>query len=361
MNCECERSGVRKQSGSLSWRICAVQCEPASAKAGRRASVLVLALWTLFFLGALAVAVGSAVSMSLRTAERLRGDLLAWTLAKSGVALAMAEVAKDTNEWDTLAEPWADNESLFKDVPCEGGHYRVSWEDRSDLNSPRLRYGVRDEDGKINLRLADTNLMCCFFMEAGDMSESSAAILANAVVRYRERAPSLLTGLGGTTYSSRDKPPLERLQSLYELRQVEGITPELFARIAPYCTVFGGDQASRKATVNIYTADPLVLRAFMRACGVSEPDGLIRLILEFRKSLRDKALAGNSMDALWSQFKVNDDPVLKSAFMRLKGRLPQRSTCFGGVAEGWVETGTVARISFVFDRKSGALRSWREE
>ena len=336
----------------------------APVRSSRAASVLVLALWTLFFLGAIAVAVGSTVAMSLRAAERLRADALGWTLATAGINQAMAEAAKDTNGWDALSEPWAENEALFRNVELAAGRWSVSWMDRSVPGSPRVHYGLRDEDGKVNLRLASTNLLTAFFSVAGGLSESAAARLAGAVGEYR-RAPSVLTGSAVTTYGTRDKPRSERLLSLYEARLVEGMTAELFARIAPYSTVFGDDQGS--GLVNLNTAAPTVLRSVALACGVSEADALVKLIMDFRRAGNGFRNGARGMVDLWRQLREFDPSraMLQGAFLSLgRGNMVTvRSTCFGATAEGWVrgETGAVTRIAFVFDRKSGAVRYWREE
>lgn len=353
--CGRKRSGIPE--ASISAR--------AQHAASRAASVLVLTLWTLFFLGALAVAIGSTVSMNLRVAERLRADALGWTLAKAGIDRAMAETAKDTNAWDALSEPWADNEPVFKNASLGPGHFRVYWEDRSELQSPRIRYGVRDEDGKVNLRLASTNLVAALFAVAGGISESAAASMAGAVANYRARPPSVLTGLAVTPYAARDKPPSQRFQSIYEVLLVEGMTAELFARLGPFITVFGDEQGAGQ--VNLNTADPIVLRSVARACGVPEPETLVGLIMDFRRAGKALIPGTRGMVELWRQLSEFDPQrsLLQGAFLSLgRGNMVTvRSACFGGVAEGWMrgETGAVARIAFVFTRKNGIMRFWREE
>jgi type II secretory pathway component PulK len=330
----------------------------APACPARGASVLVLTLWTLFFLGALAVAIGSTVAMHLRVAERLRADTAGWALAKGGINLAMAETAKCTNGWDAFCEPWADSENLFKDAALGTGTFRVYWEDRSEPASPRARYGVRDEDGKVNLRLAPTNLLISFFVEAGGgMSESAAARLADSVEEYR-RTPSVLTGSAVPANDTRDKPSSGRFLSIYEARLVEGMTADMFARIAPYSTVFGDEK------VNLNTADPLVLRSVAMAIGVSDKDAhaLAGLIKDFRSKPVDNAFKQGAVESLWSLLP-GAPGALYVPFTRLVSATKLSSTCFGGTAEGWVrgETGAVTRIEFVFERKSGAIRFWREE
>jgi type II secretory pathway component PulK len=350
--------------GECAWPECSVR------RTGERVqsiggSVLILALWTLFFLGALAVAVGASVSGSLRLAERMRNDLIGWSAAKAGIERAACEATGDTNDWDSLNESWADQEKLFRNIAVGTGRYSVSWEDRSNPQAPVMRYGMRDEDGKINIRICDTNVLEALFTVAGGLSEPAAAQLARAVAEYRSSSPSMLTQSPATGYSSQDSTNSTRFGSVYELRLVPGVTEEVFSKVEPFVTVYTGER--NQAQVNLNTAEMAVLLCIARARGVEEPSGIAQLIMDFRKAGNVLKPGSRGMSSLWKEL-VDFDPkrsALHGAFLSLaRGNLvTTKSTCFSGLSEGWSEghTGLTTRIRFVFDRRTGTRRFWYEE
>jgi type II secretory pathway component PulK len=335
----------------------------AQAKAG---SVLVLAMWTLLFLGALAVAVGAYVSSGLRLAEFMRSDIAGWCGAHAGVERAFCETLQDTNEWDALAEPWANDEKIFRDAALGESHYRVFWEDRSDAPDIKLRYGVRDEDGKINIRLAGTNLLTALFLVIGEQGDGAASQLSQAVVEYRN-LPTVtgLTFPPASRYPQTENSASFRFMSVHELRFVRGMTEELFERILPFVTVYTGD--GRTAQVNLNTAEPVVLQCVAVANGVVDPRPLVGLIMDYRRAGKALISRGRGMSDLWNELYEFDRgrSSLQGDFLSM-GRgnvVTTRSSCFSGIAEGWGggRSGSVVRVRFVVDRRSGVRRSWQEE
>lgn len=325
-----------------------------------------LALWTLFFLAALAVALGAYVSSGLRLAEELRADTLGWCAAHAGVERACYEVSQDTNEWDALSEPWASDPQPFLDVELGAARYRVTWLDRGVPDQMRERPGVRDEDGKLNVRLAETNQLAALFQAAGGLDAPGAGGLAQEVARYRNLPmPWQLTDSQDSDYADRqDAGNGLRLASLHELRGVAGMTDDLFARIEPYITVYTGD--GKVAHVNLNTADPPVVEALGLSGGAEDAAALAALLQDFRQSGGVLKAGPRGMPDLWRQLREFDPgrDGLRTAFVRLGGgRVTTRSSVFSGTAEGWVgdRTNRAVRVRFVFDRRTGARRLWEEE
>ena len=127
-------------------------------RAGRYGSVLILSVWALFFLGALALAVGSYVSANLSLAGGLSKDLAGSHLARAGIERAIAELACDTNQWDAFTENWADPE-LFEQSSLPSGEFSVSHRTVSGsgtvstvqaMDQNRLPLRVRDNLEKTN-------------------------------------------------------------------------------------------------------------------------------------------------------------------------------------------------------------------
>ena len=86
------------------------------AKASDGGSVLILTLWVLFFLAALAVAIGGHVSSNMKVATKIKNRVAAYYLARAGVEKAVTEARSDSNAWDSINEPWSSGEDFFHDV-----------------------------------------------------------------------------------------------------------------------------------------------------------------------------------------------------------------------------------------------------
>lgn len=323
-------------------------------------SVLVLSVWVLFFLAALAVAIGAYVSASVRVAERVRSDTMGMAAAKAGVEAAIAAVAGDTNDWDAFTEPWANDESSFRDRVIGDGRFSVMWYEQGiEGAAPVRHFGVRDEDGKINIRTSPTNLVAALFRVAGGVSGESALDLAGAVAGYAA-GPTMLTQPFPSRYSPESTTNSGRFGSVYELRMVRGITKELFERVEPFVTVYTGN--GRETQVNLNTADPVVLQALAIANGVEDPGRIVRMIMDFRRA--GKFFSARTRDKLWQQL-AEVDPArtdLQTAFyLMTRGNLTTvRSTCFSGVSWGWKEgrASEMTSVRFVYDRRTGTKTFW---
>lgn len=101
-----------------------------------------------------------------------------------------------------------------------------------------------DENGKIDLNQADPTLLTAFFQALGEDQER-AARLASAILDWRD--PDSLTQANGggedDDYAAAELPYGAKdasFESVAELEQVLGMTPELYARAAPHLTVYSG-------------------------------------------------------------------------------------------------------------------------
>jgi len=109
----------------------------------------------------------------------------------------------------------------------------------------QLDVAMVDENGKIDLNQADATLLSSLFQQVGGLAQADAARLASAVLDWRD--PDLLTQPEGGAedpdyeaaerhYGAKDAP----FESVAELEQVLGMTPALYAKVAPDLTVFSG-------------------------------------------------------------------------------------------------------------------------
>lgn len=191
------------------------------ARAGGAA--LLLVLW----LVALLTALIGAFALSARV-EALQGRVLvdgagAQEIARAGVEYALAR----------LADP--DPRSRWR---ADGRGYRWRYADAE------LRIAIVDESGKVDLNRADAALLGRLILAVGG-EPGSADRIAAAIVDWRDTdALSQPAGGGedpdyaaaGLPYGAKDAP----FETVAEVEQVLGMTPALFARLAPYLTLYSG-------------------------------------------------------------------------------------------------------------------------
>jgi general secretion pathway protein K len=199
---------------------------------------LVLVLWVIALLTVMALGLTAAQrTESTLTANALDGarfraaadagiayailNLLAPQTQDLNAAAAPARsVAGQPQEWlpDGSPRPWT-----FAEVP--------------------LSIAVSNEASRIDLNHADAKTLTALLMVL-DVPENEATALADRILDWRD--PDDLVGLNGAEdpdyaaeglpYGAKDGP----FSSVEELRQVLGVTPELYTRLAPELTVDSG-------------------------------------------------------------------------------------------------------------------------
>jgi general secretion pathway protein K len=129
---------------------------------------------------------------------------------------------------------------------------------------------IQNEDDRINLNTCPPALLRAFLAELG-VAPREAAALTVAVVEWRGGGSPGQNGAAAARYRSAGLsygPPGLPFQSLDEVRLVLGMTPQLFALMAPHMTVLtDGDP-------EMTTQDPIVARALADAAGAVDAAGL---------------------------------------------------------------------------------------
>lgn len=207
-----------------------------------RGSALILALWTLFFLAALTVAVGTQVSSVLSLASHLRAGLTARALAVAGAETAIADMVAG-------APDFTNNPARFSDsAVLEGGTFTVYYTLVQD-GTVVTNYGIGPESRKLNVNKAGTLELTALLCERGGLDSQTGSAVANSIVDWRDADSMPLTdGAEDQYYESRNiRYPCHDadMSVLEEMLLVKGMTSALFERIRPYVTVqpaeaFGG-------------------------------------------------------------------------------------------------------------------------
>jgi general secretion pathway protein K len=187
---------------------------------GERGIALILVLWALVALAAVAIAAGGGG----RAAARLTGNLVdaaqAEQLADAGIHLAIN---------DLLGTPTpADEDGLVRlTYPMDGAVIAVT---------------IADETSKVDLNLAGEELLTAALTAAGLRGLEAARIVA-AILDWRD-ADEDRRALGAEAIDYRtaglpQRPSNRDFARLDELRLVQGMTPALFDALRPFVTVHG--------------------------------------------------------------------------------------------------------------------------
>lgn len=203
-------------------------------------SVLVMSLWAMGFLAALAMAMGVQAEGQIRTARHVGVRIQAFHEAWGGVARGAAAV----KDW-----PTGEGDEPLPPVLTGDG------------------YLVRREPGKVPLNAASADVLAALITQVGVPEESAAEEIAAAIVDWRDVDETMSPNGAEDDYYEQLSPPYAcpnaDLASVEELLLIRGVTSELYTALRPYVTVRG-------ATVNLNTAPALVLQAVGLSASAAE-------------------------------------------------------------------------------------------
>ena len=332
---------------------------------GRKGSVLVAVLWSLYFLGALALVINVLVTPQLELAAKLRDRAVLRYLAKAGIERAILELrADETEEYDTLNESWSNNEEGLKQIDVsDEGCASLQYIHFEDVEEEGItRYGLIDEERKINLNSASKEILKNFFEIVTETSDKDAADIAAAIIDWRDADDDPVKNGAESYYyeALEDGYPCKNapFEAVEELLLVKGVTQGIFDAVKSRVTVYGRGQ------VNINTADLLVLQSL----GMSQV--LAGKVIEYRSG--NDGQEGTEDD---NPFESPGEVIAKVSSVR--GLLPEeketlealmeeerigvRSQNFHGYAVGqFYDLSNAVGIEFIINRDR-RIRYWRED
>lgn len=251
----------------------------ASLQSRRKASILILTLWTLCFLSVFSLVLGARVRQKLvlvqRLADRDRGRLACESAIKKAIAVLGRSGAQGGQ---ALKDAWSNNPALFRGIIIGDVTVNICYNYFDDARGTvETRWGIVDEERKININKAGAPELARIFMLEGKLDESDAEAVAYAIVDWRDGDSVSASPSGGAEdahyrglpypYEAKDAD----FQVLEELLLVRGVSDCVFERVRDYLTPYG------EGRVNINTAPKSVLLAL----GVQEE--MVKRILEYRR------------------------------------------------------------------------------
>lgn len=188
-----------------------------------RGAALLLVLWLVALLTALVGAYALTARMEALQGRVGSRGAMAQEIARAGMEYALVRVADRNPETH-----WQPNGRAY------------AW--RFDGHEVQVR--IIDETGKVDLNQAEVPLLSRLMQALGEPPDTGDA-LAAAIVDWRD-ADDLSQPVGGAEdgdyaaagrpYGAKDAP----FETIAELEQVLGMTPGLYARLAPFLTLYSG-------------------------------------------------------------------------------------------------------------------------
>jgi general secretion pathway protein K len=218
---------------------------------GSRGIALILVLWVIALLSVMALGLTAAQrTESTLTANALAGARFR-AAAEAGIAYAALNLLAPQALDPDAAATDAEGQSVVW-LPDATPH---AW----TFAEVPMAISVQNEGSRIDINQADADVLTALFTVLG-VSEDVSATLADRILDWRDEDDlKSLNGAEdpdydaeGLPYGAKDGP----FSSVEELRQVMGITPELYRRLAPEVTVDSGN-----AQVDEQFASAVVLAA----------------------------------------------------------------------------------------------------
>jgi hypothetical protein len=276
----------------------------------RRASILILALWSVCLLSVFAVILNAGARQKITLVQRL--DLRERLSLASCAGVKKGLVALEKR---SLVSPGA----AFGLKDCLKG------------SNPDMGFvwTMTDEERKININLAQLGVLKRLFQAAAGLDEMEAQEVAASIIDWRDADSDLSSIQGGAEnsyyrnlsfpYSAKNS----EFEVLEELLLVKGISEEVYAKVKGYLTVFGEGQ------VNVNTCSLPVLLALGLDPSTADK------VLEFRLGPdREEGTADDKVFDAPSQIvplvsaAFGLEPVEKAQFTQWEGTLVTTSRYF---------------------------------
>ena len=312
----------------------------------RRGSILIVALWALFFLSALALALNAYINPQISLASKLKERAKCYYLAKAGVEKAIQTIAADkTPAYVALKD--LQNENEFKEKELGEGMFNIV---------------VVDEERKININKASFDVMKRFFEIAAGVTDKDASGIADSVIDWRDTDNGTREFGAEDSYYQTLSPPYpcknKDFEVIEELLLVKGISRENFNKVKYRVTIYG------QGAVNINTAERKVLES-LGMSGI-----LAAKVINFRngydgvEATEDDDVFTNVsaiVDGLRKVEDLSQEEINQLSNAIGSGLISVTSDNFTGKSAGKLKNRAVSsNITFVFGRDK-KIKCWKEQ
>lgn len=316
---------------------------------------MIISAWILVILTILAIGIGHRVSIALRLSGYQRDKVKAYYLAKAGINKAITELEKDANNYDALNESWSDNKDAFEKIVLNDNQneyaqvsYTVKEADREET-----KFGVIDEERKININTAPKELLAELLEESGIVNSSN---IADNICAWRGDSGVNVPEYSDLGYSNK----ADKFANIEELILIKDIDNEIYRILKSLITVHSNGK------INMNTASQEMLNILVGYCIKQlesrnvvdiNPEGLVEKIIELR--LKNTVFTSSSdLEAGLGDLSLHAGP--KNILNELYRFTDFKSSCFYIVSNGKIRNTSFTAISCIFDRDNKKIVYWHE-
>ncbi len=235
-------------------------------------SILILTLWTMIFLSILAAQLGLRVRQRATILSRLENKSRLYDMADAGVKKAISSLRMDFQQNPQLLSSSSkmsrhNNPEGFSHKEMKDGFFDVKYQLYDSASNPsEVRYGVVDEESKININTIDKTVLKNIIQQQAKLDDDGSQKLTDAIVEWRAFGKNELVGFESDEYYSNLSDPYEPKDSFFELIEelflVRGVKPNYRMSLLPFLTVYGDGRinintATRQVLVALGVADSL--------------------------------------------------------------------------------------------------------
>jgi type II secretory pathway component PulK len=268
---------MKKLSGQL----------PLRSAAKNKASILIVALWSVSLLSAFAIILNSQVRQSLVLAKRLEQKDKLRFIAQAGIQKGIMEIKNTPSKaYDWLGDSWSNNPALFKGIEVGDGEFTLSyssWDSKSSLR--RINYGCVDEERKININKAEKTTLERLFKAVLACEDQEAQELAACVLDWRDADSELTMPLSAEHFYYSGLPASYAAKNAEfevpdELLLVKGFSDNVFEKIKDYVTIYGegrvnANTASEEALFALGLDEDMAHKFILFRAGKDGQDGTL--------------------------------------------------------------------------------------
>lgn len=317
-------------------------------KTRKNAVILILSLWVLAILVIFALGIGSRCSIALKLSRHERDKLKASFLINAGINLAINEVEKNFNGYDSLAENWADNKKIFSVISFADNKKEFSKVSYIGSDANEI-FGILDEERSININnVTPLVIEEIFISKNTGIDAKEFSLIFNEWINSKKE-----TGEEKKIFKNESLKTKEELLLVLEyFCQDIQKAHEAYTKVQDVITVYGDGK------ININTAPKDVLYILAQAFAETEEEkqatqGLVDKIIKSRdERIFFKDISGITAElsfetaelSLWN--KISAFLIVKSNYFRIE------TEAFTANAN--------KKVAAVFNRADRAIVYWHE-
>ncbi len=328
---------------------------------------MIFALWVLSFLAVLAANLGYGVRQKMTFMKRIEERSQMNHIAHGGVKVALAYLTDDLQksqfQYTAASKSFRhNNPDRFANIRVVGGNSEVGYFAVTDERGLEKRFGVVDEEGKINVNTADKLVLKRIVGLALSLDEQYAQKIAEAIFDWRQAGDSELKGFFSDDYYANLKYPYPKKSEPFELTDelllVKGIDRPMVDVLRNYLTVYGAGK------VNINTASKPVLMALGLDEAVADKVLKVRRGNDGIEATPDDHIFYRSFDIaaeVGNGVKIEPDEMRAIDQLNLRGLLTTNSFYYTIESNSfWDRSRDKKNIICVFNATDNRVVYWKE-